>query len=45
MNFAQWADRAGHTVVAVFQDEGITGSKGRDKRPGFDEDAQGGRAT
>ena len=32
----QWADRAGHTVVTVFQDEGISGAKGRDKRPGFD---------
>ena len=37
----QWADRAGHTVVTVFQDEGISGSKGRDKRPGFDKMLKG----
>jgi DNA invertase Pin-like site-specific DNA recombinase len=30
------AERAGHEVVAVYRDEGISGSKGRDKRPGFD---------
>src|SRR5262249_38518222 len=32
-----WAERAGHTVVKVFTDEGISGTKGRDKRPAFDE--------
>ena len=32
-----WAERAGHTVVRVFTDEGISGTKGRDKRPAFDE--------
>ena len=37
----QWADRAGHAVVTVFQDEGISGSKGRDKRPGFDKMLKG----
>ena len=31
-----WAERAGHTVVQVFEDEGISGAKGRDKRPAFD---------
>jgi len=31
-----WADRAGHIVVEVFRDEGISGTKGRDKRPGLD---------
>ena len=31
------ADRHGWEVVAVFKDEAISGSKGRDKRPGFDE--------
>lgn len=31
-----WAARAGHDVVAVFEDHGISGAKGRDKRPGFD---------
>ena len=30
------ADRAGHEIVAVYRDAGISGSKGRDKRPGFD---------
>ena len=32
----QWAERAGHDVVKVFGDAGISGAKGRDKRPGFD---------
>ena len=31
-----WADRAGHTVVKVFEDHGISGAKGRDQRPEFD---------
>ena len=31
-----WAKRAGHEVVRVFEDAGISGAKGRDKRPGFD---------
>ena len=31
-----WAERAGHEVVAVYQDNGVSGSKGRDQRPGFD---------
>ena len=30
------ADRHGWTVVAEFGDAGISGAKGRDKRPGFD---------
>jgi DNA invertase Pin-like site-specific DNA recombinase len=30
------ADRHGWNVVAVLTDEGISGAKGRDKRPGFD---------
>jgi DNA invertase Pin-like site-specific DNA recombinase len=30
------AERAGHEVVAVYRDAGISGTKGRDKRPGFD---------
>lgn len=29
------ADRLGWTVVAMLSDEGISGSKGRDQRPGF----------
>jgi DNA invertase Pin-like site-specific DNA recombinase len=33
---AEVAERAGWDVVAVFSDEGISGAKGRDKRPGFD---------
>jgi DNA invertase Pin-like site-specific DNA recombinase len=30
------AKRHGWQVVAIFEDEGISGAKGRDKRPGFD---------
>ena len=30
------ADRHGWQIVATFTDEGISGAKGRDKRPGFD---------
>ena len=30
------ADRMGWSIVAVWTDEGISGSKGRDQRPGFD---------
>jgi hypothetical protein len=30
------AARSGHEIVALYRDEGISGSKGRDKRPGFD---------
>jgi DNA invertase Pin-like site-specific DNA recombinase len=30
------AERHGWDVVTVFEDAGISGSKGRDKRPGFD---------
>jgi len=30
------AARHGWDVVAIFKDEGISGTKGRDKRPGFD---------
>src|SRR3954467_15439532 len=31
-----WAGRAGHEVAAVYADEGISGAKGRDRRPEFD---------
>jgi DNA invertase Pin-like site-specific DNA recombinase len=31
-----WAERAGHSVVKVYEDQGISGAKGRDKRPAFD---------
>jgi DNA invertase Pin-like site-specific DNA recombinase len=31
-----WAERCGHTIVRVFEDSGISGATGRDKRPGFD---------
>ena len=31
------ADRAGWDVVAVYKDEGISGSKGRDRRPAFND--------
>ncbi|KJS42459.1 MAG: resolvase [Rhodospirillaceae bacterium BRH_c57] len=30
------AERSGWTIVKVFQDEGISGAKGRDQRPAFD---------
>lgn len=30
------AQRLGWTVVAIFNDEGVSGSKGRDRRPGLD---------
>ncbi len=30
------AERSGWDVVAVFEDHGISGAKGRDKRPGYD---------
>ena len=32
----QVADRAGWEIVKVFKDHGISGAKGRDKRPAFD---------
>ena len=31
-----WTARCGYTVVQVYKDEGISGAKGRDKRPGLD---------
>ncbi|MBR0778546.1 recombinase family protein [Bradyrhizobium diazoefficiens] len=31
-----WADAAGHSIVGVYEDHGISGTKGRDKRPAFD---------
>jgi DNA invertase Pin-like site-specific DNA recombinase len=31
-----WAEHAGHTIVKVYEDKGISGAKGRDKRPAFD---------
>ena len=30
------AARLGHEIVAVYEDKGISGAKGRDKRPAFD---------
>ena len=33
----QIAERAGWTVFKVYRDHGISGAKGRDQRPGFDE--------
>jgi DNA invertase Pin-like site-specific DNA recombinase len=35
------AARHGWQVVAIFKDEGISGTKGRDKRPGYDQLCQG----
>jgi DNA invertase Pin-like site-specific DNA recombinase len=40
-----WAKRAGHTVVKVYEDTGISGAKGRDQRPGARRHAQGCRAA
>ena len=33
---AEVAERRGWTVTATYEDAGISGAKGRDKRPGFD---------
>jgi DNA invertase Pin-like site-specific DNA recombinase len=33
---AAWAKRAGHQLVRVYEDQGISGAKGRDGRPQFD---------
>lgn len=30
------AERSGWTIAEVFEDQGISGAKGRDKRPGYD---------
>ena len=35
------ANRLGWTVVAIYRDEGISGTKGRDQRPGFDQMLKG----
>lgn len=35
-DLAAWAKRAGHEVVTIYEDKGISGAKGRDKRPAFD---------
>jgi DNA invertase Pin-like site-specific DNA recombinase len=35
------AERHGWTIVVEFKDQGISGAKGRDKRPGFDRLCQG----
>ena len=32
-----WAERADHEIVATYTDNAISGSKGRDARPGFDQ--------
>lgn len=31
-----WCERAGHEVVQIYKDHGVSGTKGRDKRPKFD---------
>jgi DNA invertase Pin-like site-specific DNA recombinase len=31
-----WAERAGHEIVAIYEDAGVSGTQGRDQRPGFD---------
>jgi hypothetical protein len=35
-SFREIAGRSGLEVVKVYKDHGISGAKGRDKRPGFD---------
>ena len=37
LQLRQTAERAGWEVVAEFVEEGVSGAKGRDKRPSFDE--------
>ncbi|MEO8798433.1 MAG: recombinase family protein [Polyangiaceae bacterium] len=37
MALRDWAAGRGHIVVAEYADEGISGAKGRDKRPALDE--------
>ncbi len=32
----EWADRAGHEVVTIFDDNGVSGAKGREYRKEFD---------
>ena len=38
-----WAVTHGHgwSIVAEFKDQGVSGTKGRDRRPGFDQLRQG----
>jgi DNA invertase Pin-like site-specific DNA recombinase len=36
LELTAWAERCGHTVVGTYEDQGISGAKGRDKRPGLD---------
>src|SRR5215207_3369834 len=31
-----WAARAGHEIIATYEDAGLSGAKSRDKRPAFD---------
>jgi DNA invertase Pin-like site-specific DNA recombinase len=37
LELTKWAERAGHTVVAVYDDNGISGAKGREYREQYDE--------
>ncbi len=32
----EWADRAGHEVVTIYDDNGVSGAKGREYRTEFD---------
>ncbi|MCZ6775290.1 MAG: recombinase family protein, partial [Ignavibacteria bacterium] len=32
----EWADRAGHEVVRIYDDNGVSGAKGREFRKEFD---------
>jgi len=35
-DLTEWADRAGHKIVAVYDDNGVSGAKGREYRKEFD---------
>jgi DNA invertase Pin-like site-specific DNA recombinase len=36
LELTAWAERCGHEVISTYEDAGISGTNGRDKRPGLD---------
>src|SRR5215469_12217588 len=36
IELSSWAERSGHTVVGTYEDNGISGAKGREQRPALD---------
>ena len=36
LELTRWAERAGHEIVAIYDDNGISGAKGREYRKNFD---------